>query len=93
MSCWVDIKLKNLDSNAVERSLLLRSPMGQKNLAILTGDRINEDFFLQENVRPFCWCWSLLGLKGLTHDLPDNSQMLYSLGFMDNENHSLTSTL
>ena len=45
MSCWVEVKLKNLDSNAVERSLLLRSPMGQKNLAILTGDRINEDFF------------------------------------------------
>ena len=24
------------------------------NLAVLTGDRINEGFFLQENVWPFC---------------------------------------
>ena len=48
MCCWVDVKLKNLDSNAVERSLLLRSPMGQKNLAILTGDRINEGFFYKK---------------------------------------------
>ena len=28
--------------------------MGQKKLAVLTGDRINEGFFLQENVWPFC---------------------------------------
>ena len=30
--------------------------MGQKNLAVLTGDRTNEVclFFFQENVWPFC---------------------------------------
>ena len=34
---------------------LIRSPMGHKNLAVLTGDRINEVFFffLQENVWSF----------------------------------------
>ena len=32
---------------------LIRSPLGQKSLAALTGDRINEGF-LQENVRLFC---------------------------------------
>ena len=33
---------------------LIRSPMGQKNLAVLTGDRINGGFFfLQENVWSF----------------------------------------
>ena len=34
-------------------SPLIRSPMGQKNLAVLRGDRIDEGF-LQENVWPFC---------------------------------------
>ena len=29
--------------------------MGQNKLAVLTGDHINEGFFLQENVWPFCW--------------------------------------
>ena len=33
-------------------ALLIRSPMGKKKLATLTGDRINEGFFLQE--WPFC---------------------------------------
>lgn len=28
--------------------------MGQKNLAILTGDRINEGFFYKEIYEPFC---------------------------------------
>ena len=32
---------------------LIRSPMGRTNLAVLTGDRINEGF-LQENLWPFC---------------------------------------
>ena len=32
---------------------LIRSPMGQNNLAVLRRDRINEDF-LQENAWPFC---------------------------------------
>ena len=48
MSCLVDVKLKNLDSNAVECSLLLWSPMGQNNLAILTGDHINKGFFYKK---------------------------------------------
>ena len=33
---------------------LIQSPMSQTNLAVLTGDRINEVFFLQENVWSFC---------------------------------------
>ena len=32
---------------------LIRSPMGQTNLAVLRGDRIDEGF-LQENLWPFC---------------------------------------
>ena len=34
-------------------SPLIRSPMDQKNLAVLRGDRIDEGF-LQENLWPFC---------------------------------------
>ena len=29
---------------------LIRSPMGQKNLAVLTGDRINEGFFFYKKM-------------------------------------------
>ena len=36
------------------KSAVIRSSMGQKNLAVLTGDCINEGF-VAENVWPFCW--------------------------------------
>ena len=39
---------------AARETTLIRSPMSQKNLVVLTGDRINEGFFfLQENVWSF----------------------------------------
>ena len=42
---------REYSGNALKRS----PPMGQKNLAVLTGDRINEGFFfLRENVCLFC---------------------------------------
>ena len=32
---------------------LIQSPMGQKKMAVLMGDRNNEGLFLQENLWPF----------------------------------------
>ena len=44
---------KNVQEWEYSDTPLIRSPTGQKNLALLTGGRINEGF-LQENVWPFC---------------------------------------
>ena len=54
--CWF-ISKKRLDFLFIWKysgTPLIWSLMGQKKLAVLTGDRINEGFFLQENVWPFC---------------------------------------
>ena len=34
---------------------LIRSPIGQKKLAVLTGDRINEGFFYKKMYGRFAW--------------------------------------
>lgn len=43
----------DMPANTVEPRLTW-SPMGQKNLAVLTGDRINKGFFYKEMYGPFC---------------------------------------
>ena len=44
--------------------------MGQNKLAVLTGDHVNEGFFLQENVWPFCWADKKSGLNNEVTVLP-----------------------
>ena len=41
-----------MPANTVE-TCLTWSPMGQKNLAVLTGDRINKGFFYKKMYGPF----------------------------------------
>ena len=42
---------------------LIRFPMDQQNLTVLTGDFINVVIFYKRNCRPFCQAAKIIGLN------------------------------
>ena len=61
---------------------MIRSPKGQNNLAVLTGDHINELFFLQENVWPF---WLVAKKNGRNNEMTVQSTLSYRTPVYDGQ--------